>query len=200
MIIKYFKFALISIFVLLPYHSTISGDKPLSREAMKLQQALYALDKNPKSNTLQIHYLKIFPKDIKKFKQIFAQQDFSELYSGSYNYIFRLRDLSKEHPIIIGNILISLSKDAYKDADAMTYLQTTTSKYAVNYTAMFVKLLKRCSKNEIANLIKYLADVENHSAYEEYPIIIKNLRKLGENILANQFVVAKRERMASRDH
>ena len=187
-----------SIFKLILLFSLIfiagAGSKSLTREALEMQQALHALDKNPKSNTLQKKYLDKFPKNIRIFRKLFAQPDFSELYSGSYKYIFRLKDLAKNHPVIVGKILISISKDAHYEADSLAYLQSTLAEYIVNYTAHFVKLLKKYSKNDVSNLVKYLADVENHSAYEEYPIIIKNLNKLGEHELAKQFALERDKR------
>ncbi len=178
---------------------TLAGEpaKPLSPQAETLQRRLAALQAQPHDSSVQTQYLEAFPKDITSLTRLFASG--AELYDG-HDYIFALRDLAKDQPVVVGKLLIGLSKDAHYDADALSYLQDVTAEYAVTHTAQFVKLLRARSKAEIARLIRYLADVENHYAYPEYPVIIANLRKLGERDLAQRFEKAKRERMKRRDH
>ncbi len=173
--------------------------KPLSPQAETLQQRLAALQAQPHDRAVQTQYLEAFPKDLASFTRLFDPPDFSELYDG-HDYIVALQEIAKDQPVVVGKLLIRLSKDAHKDADALTWLQVVTADYAATHTAQFVKLLRARSKAEIARLIRYLADVENHYAYPEYPVIIASLRKLGEGDLARQFEKAKRERMKRRDH
>ncbi len=171
--------------------------KPLSPQAETLQRRLAALRAQPHDSSIQTQYLEAFPKDITSFIRLFASG--AELYDG-YDYIFALRDLAKDQTAVVGTLLIGLSKDAHYHADALSYLQDVTAEYAASHTAQFVKLLQAYSKREVSDLVRYLADVENHHAYPEYPVIIANLRRLGERDLARQFEVAKRERMKRRNH
>lgn len=182
------------------YAPTLNAEeKKLSPQAQELQRSLALLKEKPKDKSIQIQYLQKFPKDITTFERFFNPSDFSELYDGA-DYIFALHDLANDHPVLVGKILVGLSKNAHYEADALSYLQSVTAGYASTYTTAFVRQLKGHSKKEVTNLINYLADVENFTAYSEYPLIIENLRKLGETKLAQQFVDAKNERMKKPAH
>jgi hypothetical protein len=154
---------------------------------------------NPKDRSAQTNYLNRFPKNIGDFQRLFDAPDFSELYDGE-EYIFALRDVAKARPTLVGGILVGLAKDAPQGADALSYLRQVTAKFAVSNTAVFAKLLHGHSEEEVSRVIKYLADVENHSAYAEYPLIIRNLRRIGEVRLAEQFEAARRERRKAPAH
>mgnify|MGYP001564002018 CR=1 FL=1 len=180
----------------LPSHG---AEKKLSLQAQELKSSLAVLKANPRDKSAQTQYLQKFPKDIQTFRRLFDPPDFSELYDGN-DYIFALRDLEQDQPIQVGELLISLSKDAPQGADALSYLRQVTAKYAVSSTATFAKLLHSRSEKEISRVIRYLADVENHHYYPEYPLIIENLRKIGETKLAQQFEAAKKKRMKMPTH
>lgn len=176
-----------------------AGEKALSPQAQELKSLLASLKEKPEDRGSQTQYLLKFPRDIESFRRLFGPPDFSELYDGA-DYIFALRDLADDHPETVGRILIGLSKNAPEGADAISYLRKVTAQYAVKHTTLFAKLLKECSAKEAAGLIRYLADVENHAAYPEYPQIIANLRKANEARLAQQFEAAKSERMKRKGH
>lgn len=173
--------------------------KPLSPQAQLLKEALQALQANPNDTRVQKQYLERFPKDFESFMRLFAPKDFSELYDGA-EYIFALRTLIPSHPLVVGEILVGLGKDAHWEADAPNYLQMVTAQFAVSETSTFAKILRRCSAEDVSTLIRFLADKENHAAYEEYPLIAKNLRQLGDEDLAKLFEQAKAERMKQKDH
>lgn len=172
-----------------------AGEKPLSPEAQELKGLLSSLKNSPRDKTAQLRYLQKFPKDMASFRRLFDQPDFSELYREEADYVFALRDLAGDHPAAVGQILVGLGKDASAGPDALSDLQQVIAEYAINHTTVFAKLLKECSAKEAADLIRYLADVENHAAYPEYPQIIANLHKANEAKLAQQFEAAKSERM-----
>lgn len=175
------------------------AEEKLSLQAQELKISLTALKASPKDKSAQTQYLKKFPKNIGAFQRLFNPPDFSELYDGA-DYIFALRDLAQDHPVVVGELLIDLTKDAPQGADALSYLRQVTAEFAVKNTGVFAKLLHSHSEKETSKVVKYLADVENHSAYPEYLLIIDNLRKIGEPRLAQQFETAKKERMKKPAH
>ncbi len=90
-----------------------------------------------------------------------------ELYDG-VDFIRILPELAKNHDAEVGNLLVRLSKDAHWEGDAPSYLQLATATYAGQHTKTFVSVIDQLSPSEQGNLITFLADVQNHSAYGEY--------------------------------
>jgi predicted glycoside hydrolase/deacetylase ChbG (UPF0249 family) len=167
-------------------------EKQLSTEGRKLTDALEELRKKPDDLGVQERYLEAFPHDFKKFLELF---DFRrELYDG-HEYIDVLPPLAKTHEAELGTILVQLSKDAHKAADAPSYLQSVTAAYAGQHTKQFVSLINQLSPAQHSNVITFLADVESHGAYKEYQDIIDRLKSLGEDRLATEFEVAREKRM-----
>ena len=163
----------------------------LSGKVTKLTAALAELRKSPDDRTAQMRYLEAFPKTYKEYLEFF---DFGQpLYDGN-EYVDVILPLAANYERSVGNILVNLSQDAYYDADAPAYLQHATSGYAAQYTKTFVSLLKRLSSAKKANLITFLADVENHRGYPEYQLIIDHLKILGETALAREFEIARAKR------
>jgi hypothetical protein len=166
-------------------------EKRLSDRARTLSDALTELQKNPNDSRVQQRYLDAFPHDYKGFLQLF---DLDQELSDGYDFISVLPSLATNHEAEAGALLVDLSKNARWDADAPNYLQTATATYAGQHTKTFVSLVERLSSSEHVNLITFLADKENHSAYKEYQDIIDHLRNLGENKLAKEFEAARRKR------
>jgi hypothetical protein len=196
--------AAVCVFLIAPPHIAMAvsddAEKTLSTEASALKQAFADLELNPDDLAVQERYLSLFPKDFPSFARLFAPRDFSELYDGQ-DYIAALGSLSPRYSEAVGEQLIRLSKDAPSGCcDALSHLRNAMANYAVNDTKIFVQLLKRCGRNNVVSIIRYLADVENHSAYEEYPLIISKLRKLGEEDLAKQFEQARVARIKRSTH
>lgn len=179
--------------------SASGAERRLSLQAEELRSSLAVLKANPKDKSAQTQYLQKFPKDIQTFRHLFDPPDFSELYDGN-DYIFALGDLAQNYPMQVGKLLIGLCKDAPQGVDALSYLRKVTAQYAVKHTPTFAKLLRNRSEKEISRVIWYLADVEGHDAYQEYPLVIENLRKIGETKLAQQFEAAKIKRMKMPAH
>jgi hypothetical protein len=163
----------------------------LSRKVTKLSAALAELRNSPNDRTAQMRYLDAFPKTYKEYLQFFDVG--RSLYDG-HEYVDVISTLAANYELAVGNTLVSLSQDAEYDADAPAYLQHATSGYAGQHTKTFVSLLKRLPSAKEANLITFLADVENHRAYPQYQLIIDHLKALGETALASKFELARAER------
>ncbi len=166
-------------------------ERPPSPEARRLSDALAELQKSPDDSAVQEKYLSAFPHAYKEFLGLFGYHH--ELYDG-HNFISFLPSLAKSHETEVGNLLVQLSKDAQKEADAPSYLQDATATYASQYTKTFATLVNRLPRKERANLIEFLADVENHSAYTEYQDAIDHLKNLGQIRLAKELEVAREKR------
>ncbi len=89
---------------------------------------------------------------------------------------------------------MGLSKDAHWEGDATSWLREATATYAGQHTATFISVVEHLSSLERANLITFLADVENHISYKEYQQVINNLTALGQDKLAKEFEAARRKR------
>jgi len=167
-------------------------DRRLSPEGSKLANALAELHKKPDDPAVQEQYLAIFPHDYKSFLGFF---DFRRELSDGHDYIEVLPSLANTHEETVGTLLIQLSRDAHKEADAPTHLQSATAAYGDQHTKAFAAIMNQLSPTERAKVITFLADVENHMAYPEYQHIIDHLNSLGQLGLAQQFVMAREERM-----
>lgn len=172
--------------------SVRAQEKTLSPKAQELTQALAALRSEPADAIAQERYLKAFPHDYKGFLELFDLDH--ELYDGSDDYIDVLPSLAKNHATKVGKLLVGLSKDAHAEADAPAYLQHATAAYGGQHTRIFGELLKQLPSQKQSQLITFLADVENHSGYPEYQVIIDRLKGLGEQDLASKFEEARKNR------
>lgn len=109
-------------------------------------------------------------------------------------YVMAISSLAKTNQVAVGRLLVQLSKDAHYEADAPGDLQRVTAAYAAEYTKAFIDLWKRLPAGKQANLITFLADVENHDAYPEYEQIIAKARSLGQTAFAEKLVKARTKR------
>lgn len=179
---------------------TWAGDKPLSPQAQILKGLLSSLKEHPQDKTIQSQYLRAFPADIKGFKSLFNQPDFSELYYDEAEYVSMVGALADERPEDVGRLLIGLSKDATTGPDALSDLQQVSIDYALKHTSQFAKLMNAQPKKNISGVVRFLADVENHEAYPEYSQLIEKLHSANEPKLARQFEAARTERMRQKGH
>jgi predicted glycoside hydrolase/deacetylase ChbG (UPF0249 family) len=171
--------------------SVCAQEKQLSPRAQELTRALAALHSKPDDPMTQEQYLQAFPHDYKTFLDLFDLDH--ELYDG-HDYIDVLPSLARNHDTQVGTLLVGLSKDAHKEADAPTYLQLATAAYGSQHTKSFANLLKQLPTEKENHLITFMADVENHRAYAEYQGIIDHLKGLEEQDLANKFEEARKKK------
>lgn len=167
------------------------NQKTPSAPATNLSRALTQLRDTPDDPRAQARYLEAFPQTYKQFLQLF---DLGQpLYDG-HDYVEVFSSLAEDHEHEVGKLLIALSKDAHYSADAPSYLQHATSAYGSKHTKTFLALLKGLPAHRQANLITFLADVENHQNYPDYQLIIDHSKALGEAALAEKFELARAKR------
>jgi hypothetical protein len=178
-------------FLLLLSPILVTAQEKLSPEAHKLSDALASLKATPDDSVVQEEYLNTFPHDYGTFLKLFVYGH--ELADG-FDFIMVLPSLAKNHEAETGRILVQLSKDAHKEADAPTYLQMTTATYAAQYTKTFANLLQQLPSAAHANLVTFVADVENHAVYSQYQQIIDHMTEIEQIDLANEFKQAREKR------
>ncbi len=175
--------------------------KPLSPEALNLIKQYELLKTNPTNTNIQLAYLKTFPQNRRGFKNLFDQEDFTELYRSSDQYIFVLGDLFGECRREVGLLLISITRDGAPGCcDAWSTLHKVTTDFAVKDTKSFASILSALDDVARRNVIRFIADKENHYVFRDYQVIINNLKKLREGTLAEQFESERTRRMAIKDH
>jgi hypothetical protein len=172
--------------------STPAQEKQLSPAGRKLKEAWDEMQRKPNDPIIQKRYLAAFPHDYKSFLELF---DFErELYDEAHEYIDTLPVLARNHEREVGKLLVQLGGDAHYEADAPGYLRNSTSTYGSQHTQMFVRFLKSLPPRKQAQLVAFLADVENPAAYPEYQSIIDHLKVLGDMDVAHKFEVAREKR------
>jgi hypothetical protein len=163
----------------------------LSAKATRLSRALAALKAAPDDRISQRRYLDAFPRTYKEYLLLFDYRQ--PLYDG-HEYVVAISSLAGNYETEVGSLLVNLSKDAHYDSDAPAYLQNATSIYAAEHTKTFAELLDKLPADRQANLISFLADVENHDSYPEYQALIDHLKAMGKTSLASKFETARTRR------
>lgn len=170
-------------------------------EAQTIKTDYENLLKNPDNNDLQKRYIKDFPDNADDFKRIFHSPSFDQLYMDSHLYIFKLAELSKNFPDLVGNKLIRLCIGLKKwDADAIGHIQHVTMGYSNSYYSDFIGLIKKINNVDLINLVTFLADVENHSTYGYYQDFMDKLKTNNEIELFDLFKKAKDTRISQKEH
>jgi hypothetical protein len=161
------------------------------RDPQKLQQldaARAALRNTPNDVRLQKRYLDALSDTYMSFMDLFENFD-------GFDYIDVLPSLAKNYDVQVGELLVRLGKDAHYEADSLGALQQATATYAGEHTKVFISLLEQLPTEKQAQLIRFLADVENHHAYPEYQTIVEHIRGFRKYDLARRFEIAREQRM-----
>ena len=95
------------------------------------------------------------------------------------------------------NLCIGLKK---WDADAIGFIQQSTMDFAYSNFNDFLTIINTIKQKELTVLIKFLADVENHSSYEIYMDLMKKLKDNNRTELYSQFETAKNKRIKQKHH
>jgi hypothetical protein len=181
--------------------TTYSQTDKLVPEAQTIKTAYDNLMKNPDNKDIQKKYVSVFPENADVFKQVFHSPTFDQLYMDSHLYIFKLAEFSKDYPDLVGDKLIKLCIGLKKwDADAIGHIQHVTMGYANLNCLDFIGLIKKLNKQDLNTLTTFLADVENHSAYDEYQNFMDKLKLNNETGLFDLFKKAKETRISQKDH
>jgi len=170
-------------------------------EAQAIKTAYDNLLKNPDNKDLQKDYVIVFPDNPEVFKRVFHSPTFDQFYGDSHSYIYKLAELSNDYSDLVGAKLIKLCVGLKKwDADAIGDIQHMTMGYANSKYSDFVGLIKKLNKQDLDSLTTFLADVENHSAYEDYQKFMDKLNSNNEPGLFNLFKNAKGTRISQKSH
>ena len=183
------------------YSLGFSQTNKLNKESKKIKDVYENLIKNPNSEELQKKYIEVFPENVETFKEVFYPETFDQLYMDSRQYIFELGNLSKTFPDLVGNKLTNLCIGLKKwDADAIGYVQHTTMEFANTNYNDFVKITHGLNEKDLNDLVTFLADVENHSAYKPYQEFMDKLKNHNEVELLTKFKNAKEKRISKKNH
>ena len=181
--------------------STFSQTDKLLHEAQIIKSAYDNLLKNLDNKELQKRYIVDFPDNADIFKRVFQSPTFDQLYMDSHLYIFKLAELSKNYPELVGDKLIGLCIGLKKwDADAIGHIQHVTMGYANSNYSDFIGLIKKLNNQDLDTLATFLADVENHSAYGDYQEFMNKLKTNNETGLFDLYKKAKDTRISQKDH
>jgi len=178
----------------------VSFSQALSPAAMKVKTAYVQLKIYPGSKPKQLAYLNAFPQNKQQFVEIFNAPNNGQLTSNSQGFIATFVDMAKNYPTEVIDKSVNIGKDLTHEADAIGQLQHAIVDLGNHYTKLFAKKVNSLSDKESDNLVKFLADAENHSGYTQYQQLTEELSKIGEVKLSNKFVQAKEQREKSNGH
>ena len=167
----------------------------LNSASQKVIESYEQLKLNPNDNNTQLNYIKSFPQNWTAFLNVFQPHDLKQLYPKYFEYIGVLDSIQVNYPKEVGTLLIKLAINAKWDADATGDIQHILASFAASKTFIFSKLLSKRTASEKQNVIKYLADVENHDSYSEYQTIITTLKTIKQYQLAKRFEDSRQLRM-----
>lgn len=171
----------------------------LSDRAQEIRAKFMNLRNNPHNTNLWEEYSKIFPRSKTDFERIFVPNDFSELYGNSYEYIFILNSAPETNRKEVIALVVSITKlGAPGCCDAWSALHEVAVTYAIQDTRDFLSSLKSLKASERQNVIKFIADKENHRVFVDYQVIIDKLRNLREQEIAEEFENARTLRMKAK--
>lgn len=126
--------------------------------------------------------------------------NFDELVDKAEEHLSLIDSLSEKYPKEVLHIWLGVAINGRWDADAVGMFQHQLARYAANHTQEFVSALVAILPKERTSIIRFLADVENHSAYVEYQALLENLSRLGYLELHQQFTDARKRRVEQHDH
>ena len=167
----------------------------LSDTAQKIRAKFIELRSDPQNINLWEEYLRIFPRSKADFKRIFDPDNFSELYNGSHEYIFIFNGAPEVKRNEVFELVVSITKEGSPGCcDAWSALHRVAVTYAIQDTRGFLSSLKSLKHSERQNVIKFIADKENHRAFGDYQVVIDKLRSLDEQEIASEFENARKLR------
>jgi len=171
-----------------------------SKESTELERLRQIAEATP-TQSAEMAYLNAFPATFQRFKFTFyGETGIGELYDKVQDHLTLLEKLSKKYPAKVLSIWLNVATSGESDADAIGILQFQLANYAAYNTKQFAEAISSRPPKQRLSIIKFLADVENHSAYQEYQRAVENLRVLGFKELVKQFLRAKEERQKQQDH
>lgn len=190
-----------SAFIFFAFLTACSAFAFVSPDSAELEALRLSIQKTH-DPMLEGKYLELFPSDHQQFRRIFMGNDdnFDELVDKTKEHLSLIDSLSEKYPKEVLHIWLGVAINGRWDADAVGMFQHQLTRYAVNHTQEFVSALVAIPPEERASIIRFLADVENHRAYVEYPALLESLKDLGYLELHQQFTDARKRRMEQHGH
>ena len=186
------RFIICVLLFLLPIHSF---GQVLLPSAKELRNAYKELLASNYSDLASLKYLNTFPSTTRSFLEIFTDKNFGQLYNDSYLYIEAFGKSAASNPQLALTKDLTIAKELVWDADAINYFQKTTVRLAIEFPKVFIVEYEKLSPEERDMLIVFLADVENHLAYEDYQLLIDTMKQLHKAEVVEKFERARRKRM-----
>jgi hypothetical protein len=171
----------------------------VSSKSEDLEKLRVAIESSP-TDALSARYLQAFPRTCSAFRKTFYGTNLDELYPKYEEHLSLLRKLFARNRKEVISIWFGVAKDCAWEADALGMLQHQLAGYGASETQAFAAELLSFPPEERNSIIRFLADVENHDAYDEYKTIQANLKRAGSAVFEKEFAAAKKTRMAVLDH
>lgn len=172
----------------------------LSEFSVNLEELRVNVLNNPTRQN-EISYLEAFPSSFPEFQFTFyGKECCQELYDKHREHLTLLHELSKKYPETVLEIWLGVSIDGHGDADAIGMLQRQLVTFVSIETRAFAEAIKKKTEKQRLSIIRFLADVENHSSYIEYRMASQELKRMGFVKLHTEFEEAKKRRMKAKDH
>ncbi len=167
--------------------AAMSGEAAVSAQSARLEEMRNAVEANPGTESEKA-YLAAFPSSYSAFRATFYGKNLDELYPTHAEHLQLLQKL------------LGVATGGKWDADALGYLQHQLAGWGAANTKAFAGALSARAPGERRSIVRFVADVENHRAYSDYDLILKNLKALGFDELYKEFLAARASRMKRRDH
>lgn len=171
----------------------------VSSKSEDLENLRLAIESSP-TDALTARYLQAFPRTCAAFYKTFYGTNLNELYSKYEEHLSLLNKLFAKNRKEVVSVWFGVAKECSWEADAVGMLQHQLAGYGASDTKAFAAELLSFPPGERSSIIRFLADVENHDAYDEYKTIQENLKRSGNTGLEKEFAAAKKTRMAVLDH
>jgi hypothetical protein len=179
--------------------AAMSGEAAVSAQSARLEEMRKAAEASPGTESEKA-YLAAFPSSYSAFRATFYGKNLDELYPTHAEHLQLLQKLQKKHPNEVLAIWLGVATGGKWDADALGYLQHQLAGWGAANTKAFAGVLNARAPGERRSIVRFVADVENHRAYSDYDLILKNLKALGFDELYKEFLAARTSRMKNRDH
>lgn len=145
-------------------------------------------------------YLAAFPHSFAAFKETFATSSSSSLESKYVEHMNLLEKLSVKHKAEVATVWLDVSVGALWDADAIGVLQDQVTRFAATDPVSFATAISKRDLADQKSIVRFLADVENPGANNEYQRAILGLRTHKCDALAKEFEYARDQRARAPHH
>jgi hypothetical protein len=185
--------------ILLFFFTALNSQK-LIPDADKIKAAFDKLYADTNNRKLQAEYVAVFPSDTGIFINVFQTIAPDRLYSGYYKYLQAFKMCATSFPKDVIDKCISIGKNLAWDADAIGQLQTISVSIATKHLTEFIAQFNSLTQREQDHLLNFYADVENHTAFLDYQLLIDQLKLNGQTNISKRLEIARTKRKQINGH